>query len=127
MTDKSQEVHVVLVSDRAARSYPAFLCVNTAAQMGHKAYIYLTSDALSIVKKGNIPEQMAGMPTLDQVLEMALKLGVKVAACGPSIEFLKANGVTKESVKPGIELDTASSFLEKALAATKNGGILTYV
>jgi predicted peroxiredoxin len=122
-----QEVHVVLVSNSASRSYPAFLLAVTAAQAGNKAVMYLTSEALSIVKKGNVAEQMPEMPTLEQVMENALKLGVEIYACGPNIAFLTANGVTMETVKPGINLDEAPTFLQKALAVAKNGGIVTYI
>jgi predicted peroxiredoxin len=128
MSEQPQEVHIVLLSDSPARAYPAFQLALAATALGSPARVYLTSDALRLVKQGEADKvQMPGMPTLGQLLKDSLKMGVEVCACGPSIEFLKQMGITEETVEPGVKLEDAVTFLKKALPASKQGGIVTFI
>ncbi len=123
-----QELHIVLVSNDPARAYPAFQLAMGAAAMGHKARIYATTAGLELLKKGAADKvQLPGYPPLGQILRDAIKFGAEVCACAASTDILKSQGITPETVEPGVKLEDMIGFLNGALPAAKNGGVVTFI
>ncbi len=124
----TQEFHIVLLSSEPFRAYPAIQLAMGAVAMGAKAKVYCTSSGLDIVRKAAADEiQMSGYPPLGQLLRDALNSGVKVCACAPSPEVLQAMGITRETVEEGVDLEDMISFLNDAMPAAKDGGIVTFI
>jgi len=123
-----QELHIVLVSNDPARAYPAFQLAMGAAAMGHKARVYATTAGLELLKKGAADKvQLPGYPPLGQILRDAIKFGAEVCACAASTDILKSQGITPETVEPGVKLEDMIGFLNGALPAAKNGGVVTFI
>src|SRR3990172_9852541 len=123
-----QELHIVLVSNDPARAYPAIQLAMGAAAMGHKARVYATTAGLDLLKKGAADKiQLPGYPPLGQVLRDAIKYGADVCACAASSDILKNEGITPETVEPGVHLEDMIGFLNGALPAAKNGGGVTFI
>lgn len=123
-----QELHIVLVSKDPNRAYPAIQLAMGAAAMGHKARVYATTEGLEILRKGVADKiQLPGYPPLGQVLRDAIKLGAEVLACAASNEILKNQGITPETVEEGVKIEDMIGFLNGALPAAKNGGVVTFV
>ncbi len=124
----TQELHIVLLSSDPPRAYPAIQLAMGAVAMGAKAKVYCTSDGLEVVRKGSADRvQMPGYPPLGQLLRDALDSGVEVCACAPSPEILEAMGITSDTVEEGVELEDVIGFLNDAMPAAKNGGIVTFI
>lgn len=123
-----QEIHIVLVSNDPQRAYPAFQLAMGAAAMGHKARVYATTAGLDLLKKGAADNiQLPGYPPLGQVIRDAIKYGADVCACAASSEILKNQGITPDTVEPGVRLEDMIGFLNGALPAAKNGGVVTFI
>ncbi len=123
-----QELHIVLVSNDPERAYPAFQLAMGAAAMGNKARVYATTAGLELLKKGAADKvQLPGYPPLGQVLRDAIKYGAEVCACAASGEILKNQGITPDTVEPGVKLEDMIGFLNGALPAAKNGGVVTFI
>ncbi|MDJ0270415.1 MAG: DsrE/DsrF/DrsH-like family protein [Aigarchaeota archaeon] len=99
-----------------------------SAVMGAKAFVYCTMDGLSIVRKGEVEKiQLEGAPPLSKLVEDAKNAGVKFVACAPSKEMLQQMGITAETVLQGVELEDVFGFLNNALPAARQGGIVLFV
>ncbi len=123
-----QELHIVLVSNDPHRAYPAFQLAMGAAAMGNKARVYATTAGLDLLKKGAADKvQLPGYPPLGQVIRDAIKYGADVCACAASSDILKRQGITPETVEPGVKLEDMIGFLNGALPAAKNGGVVTFI
>lgn len=123
-----QELHIVLVSSDPNRAYPAIQLAMGAAAMGHKARLYATTGGLDLLRKGAADRiQLPGYPPLGQVLRDAIKLGAEVCACAASAEILKNQGITPETVEPGVKIEDMIGFLNGALPAAKEGGVVTFI
>jgi len=123
-----QELHIVLVSNEPARAYPAIQLALGAAAMGNKAKVYATTGGLEVLRKGAADQiHLPGYPPLGQILRDAIKLGVEVCACAPSTDILKAQGITKDTVEEGVKLEDMIGFLQGALPAAKDGGVITFI
>jgi predicted peroxiredoxin len=71
--------------DRPERTYAPFILAATAAAMGVDAYIYFVVKGITIVKKGEAEKvKMGQFPTLKQVMDQAIKAGVKFVVCEQS-------------------------------------------
>ncbi len=123
-----QELHIVLVSNDPARVYPAVQLALGAAATGRKAKIYATTAGLEVLRKGAADKiQLPGFPPLGQVLRDAISMGVEVSACAPSADILKSLGISKDTVEPGVKLEDLIGFLNSALPAAQNGGVITFI
>ena len=123
-----QELHIVLVSNDPNRAYPAFQLVMGAAAMGNKARLYATTAGLDLLKKGAADNvQLPGYPPLGQIIRDAIKLGAEVWACAASKDILKNQGITPETVEPGVKIEDMIGFLNGALPAAKDGGVVTFI
>jgi predicted peroxiredoxin len=124
----SQEVHIVLLSNDPQRAYPAFQLAMGAAALGHKARVYATTAGLDLLRKGAADKiQLPGYPPLGQVIRDAMKFGAEVCACAASSEILKNQGITPQTVEPGVRLEDMMGFLNGALPAAKDGGVVTFI
>jgi predicted peroxiredoxin len=124
----SQELHIVLVSNDPQRAYPAFQLAMGAAALGNKARVYATTAGLDLLRKGAADNiQLPGYPPLGQVIRDAIKYGAEVCACAASSEILKNQGITPQTVEPGVRLEDMMGFLNRALPAAKEGGVVTFI
>ena len=126
--EKQQEVHIVLLSNEPGRAYSALVLALGSVAMGTKCKLYCTMGALEIVKKGAAEKiTMPGAPSLGKYLRDAIEGGITVTACGPSKEMLHQMGVTLETLEPGVEFEDVIGFLNAALPAAKNGGMVVFI
>jgi predicted peroxiredoxin len=124
----SQEIHIVLLSNDPQRAYPAFQLAMGAAALGQKARVYATTAGLDLLRKGAADKiQLPGYPPLGQVIRDAIKFGAEVCACAASSDILKNQGITPQTVEPGVRLEDMMGFLNRALPAAKEGGIVTFI
>ncbi|MGH9876821.1 MAG: DsrE family protein [Nitrososphaerales archaeon] len=125
---EQQEVHIVLLSNEPGRAYSALVLALGSVTMGAKCKLYCTMNALDIVKKGGASKiTMPGAPPLEKYLKDAIQAGVEVTACGPSKEMLEQMGVTKGNLEQGVEFEDVIGFLNAALPAAKNGGMVVFI
>ena len=125
---RPQELHIVLVSNDRQRAYPAFQLAMGAAAMGNKARIYATTAGLELLKKGAADKvQLPGYPPLGQVLRDAIKYGAAACAGAAPGGILKNQGIPPETREPGVKLEDMIGFLNGALPAAKNGGVVTFI
>ncbi|HLE35480.1 MAG TPA: DsrE family protein [Nitrososphaerales archaeon] len=125
---EQQEVHIVLLSNEPGRAYSALVLALGSVTMGAKCKLYCTMDGLDIVKKGGASKiTMPGAPPLEKYLKDAIQAGVEVTACGPSKEMLEQMGVTKGNLEQGVEFEDVIGFLNTALPAAKNGGMVVFI
>jgi predicted peroxiredoxin len=128
MSTEPQEVHIVLVTNEPGRVYSAFVLALGAVAMAAKCKIYCTMAGLDIVRKGGAAKiQMMGAPPLEKYLNDAIESGVQITACGPSKEFLKQMGITKENLVEGVGFEDVIGFLNEALPAAKKGGMVLFL
>jgi predicted peroxiredoxin len=128
MSTAQQEVHLVLISNEPGRAYSAFVLALGAIAMGAKCKIYCTMGGLDIIKKGGAEKiQIVGAPPLKKYLKDAIESGVKVTACAPSKEMLQQMGITRENTVEGVGFEDVIGFLNEALPATKNGGMVLFI
>lgn len=124
----SQELHIVLLSNEPGRAYTAVQLAMGAVAMGNKARVYTTQKGLEVVRKGGAAGiELPGYPPLSDLLQDALQSGVEICACAPSPEILQALGITKDTVEEGVYLEDMIGFLNDALAAAQNGGVVTFI
>ncbi len=75
--------------DTPERTYAPFILSATAAAMGIDAYIYFVIKGVTVVKKGEAEKVKLGtFPTLRQVMDQAIKAGVKFVVCEQSCMLL---------------------------------------
>src|SRR5207249_10307923 len=127
-TRGEQELHIVLLSKYPERAYPAIQLAMGAAAMGHKARVYATTAGLDLLRKGAADKvQLPGYPPLGQVLRDAITYGAEVCSCAASSEILKHQGLTPDTVEPGVKLEDMIGYLNEALPAAKDGGVVTFI
>lgn len=123
-----QELHIVLVSNDPQRVYPALTLILAASALGVKAHLYCTMGGLDVVRKDTSGKiSMPGLPPAEKYVRDAIDAGAYVCACAPSREFLEKMGIREETVLPGVKLEDAIAFLNRALNAARNGGIILFV
>ena len=75
--------------DTPERSYMPFVLAATAAAMGIEPTIYFVIKGVTLVKKGAAEKIKVGsFPTLRQVMDQALKAGVRLVVCEQSCMLL---------------------------------------
>lgn len=124
----SQELHIVLVSNEPERVYPALTLILAASALGVKAHLYATMKGLDIIRKDTMNKiSMPGMPPIEEYLKNALSAGAHICACAPSKEMLTKMGINEQTLYPGVEIEEAVTFLNNALKAAKDGGIVLFI
>jgi predicted peroxiredoxin len=125
---QQQEVHIVLVSNDPQRVYPALTLILASISLGVRAHLYCTMGELDVIRKDTADKiSMPGMPPVSKYVKDAIEAGAYVCACAPSREFLEKMGINEETVLPGVKLEEAITFLNRALIAARNGGIILFI
>jgi uncharacterized protein len=71
--------------DTPERLYAPFILGATAAAMGIEATIYFVIKGITVVKKGEADKiKIGGFPSLKDVMDQAVKAGVKLMICEQS-------------------------------------------
>jgi predicted peroxiredoxin len=75
--------------DTPERTYAPFILATTAAMMGIDATVYFVIKGVSVVKKGEAEKiKMGSFPSLKEVMDQAVKAGVKLVVCEQSCQLL---------------------------------------
>jgi predicted peroxiredoxin len=76
-------------TDTPERLYAPFILGATAAAMGIEATIYFVIKGVTVVKKGEADKiKLGSFPSLKQVMDQAIKAGVKLKVCEQSCMLL---------------------------------------
>lgn len=75
--------------DTPERLYTPFILGTTAVAMGIEATIYFVIKGITVVKKGEAEKiKLGSFPTLREVMDQAVKAGVKLLVCEQSTQLL---------------------------------------
>jgi hypothetical protein len=75
--------------DTPERLYAPFILGATAAAMGIDAMIYFVIKGVTVVKKGEAEKiKLGNFPSLKEVMNQAIKAGVKLRVCEQSCQLL---------------------------------------
>ena len=75
--------------DTPERTYAPFILATTAVAMGLDATIYFLIKGITIVKQGEAEKiKLGGVPSLKEVMDKAVKAGVKLEVCEQSCVLL---------------------------------------
>jgi len=75
--------------DTPERTFAPFILAATAAAMGMEATIYFLIKGVTVVKRGEADKiKLEGFPTLRQVMDQAVKTGLKLEVCEQSCLLL---------------------------------------
>jgi len=87
MSAKKKKILYVQTSgvDNPERAYTPFILATTAAMMNVEATVYFVIKGISLVKKGEAEKiKMGTFPSLREVMDQAVKAGVKLMVCEQS-------------------------------------------
>lgn len=125
---QQQEMHIVIVSNDPTRVYPAVTLALGASALGTKVFLYATMNGWDVVRiDAGERIKFPGMPPIDKYVKDAIAAGASVCACAPSREMLAQVGINESNVIPGVTLEDAIGFLNNALPAAKQGGVVLFV
>jgi predicted peroxiredoxin len=107
--------------DNPERAYAPFILATTAAMMNVEATVYFVIKGVTLVKKGEAEKiKIGSFPCLKEVMDQAIKAGVKLAVCEQSCGLLgiPRGAFTKEANVVGaatlndlaLEADTVLCF-----------------
>ncbi len=72
-------------TDTPERLYAPFILGSTASAMGIEAIVYFMIKGVTVVKAGEAEKvKVGGFPTLKEVMDQAVKAGVKLMVCEQS-------------------------------------------
>jgi predicted peroxiredoxin len=101
--------------DTPERTYAPFILAATATAMGLDATIYFVIKGITVVKKGEAEKVKLGQfPTLRQVMDQAIKAGVKFVVCEQSCMLL---GISRGEFIPEAKIVGAATLNDMALDA----------
>jgi len=101
--------------DTPERTYAPFILAATAAAMGLDATVYFVITGVTAVKKGEAEKvKLGSFPTLRQVMDQAIKAGVKFAVCEQSCMLL---GISRGDFIPEAKIVGAATLNDMALDA----------
>jgi predicted peroxiredoxin len=89
--EKKKKILYVVTSgtDTPERTYAPFILATTAVAMGIDATIYFLIRGITVVKKGEAEKiKLGDFPSLKQVIDQAVKAGVKLEVCEQSCSLL---------------------------------------
>ena len=91
MADKKRILYVLTSGvDTPKRLYSPFVLVMTAKAMDIDATIYFLGLGITVVKKGVAERVKEGnFPTLKEIMDQAIKAGVKLLICEQSTQLLR--------------------------------------
>ena len=101
--------------DTPERTYAPFVLAATASAMGIDATIYFVIKGVTVVKKGAAENVKVGeFPTLKQVMDQAIKAGVKLTVCEQSCMLL---GISRGEFIPEAKIVGAATLNDIVLDA----------
>jgi len=101
--------------DTPERTYAPFVLATTATMMGMDATIYFLIKGVTIVKKGEAEKiKLGGFPSLKEVMDQAVKAGVKLMVCEQSCMLL---GIPRGDFTPEAKIVGAATLNDLALNA----------
>ena len=102
--------------DTPERLYSPFILAQTAVTMGLDAVVYFLGKGVLVVRKGE-PEKIkvGAFPTLKQVMDDAVKTGVKLMICGQSCQLFGLD--PKSSFVPDGKVVGAATLNDQVLEA----------
>ncbi len=101
--------------DTPERLYAPFILGMTARAMAVEASIFFMIKGITVVKKGEAEKVKIGsFPSLKEVLDQALKAGVKVYICEQSTQLL---GIPRGDFIPEAKIAGAATLNDLALEA----------
>jgi predicted peroxiredoxin len=101
--------------DTPERAYAPFILATTAAMMGVDATIYFLIKGVTLVKKGEAEKiKMSGFPSLKEVMDQAVRTGVKLMVCEQSCMLL---GIPRGDFTPEAKIVGAATLNDLALNA----------
>jgi predicted peroxiredoxin len=101
--------------DAPERAYAPFILATTAAMMGVDATIYFLIKGVTLVKKGEAEKiKMGGFPSLKEVMDQAVRTGVKLMVCEQSCMLL---GIPRGDFTPEAKIVGAATLNDLALNA----------
>ena len=102
--------------DTPERLYSPFILAQTAVAMGVSAIVYFLGKGVLVVKKGEAEKIKVGsFPTLRQVMDDAVKAGVKLMICGQSCQLFGLDA--KSSFVPDGKVVGAATLNDQVLDA----------
>jgi hypothetical protein len=76
-------------TDQPERSYAPFILATTAAMMNIETTVYFVIKGITLVKKGEAERiKLGSFPSLRDVMNQAIKAGVKLVVCEQSCNLL---------------------------------------
>ncbi len=101
--------------DNPERAYAPFILATTAAMMNTDATVYFVIKGVTLVKKGEAEKiKMGTFPSLREVMDQAVKAGVKLMVCEASCGLL---GIPKGDFTSEAQVVGAATLNELALNA----------
>jgi predicted peroxiredoxin len=101
--------------DQPERAYAPFILASTAAAMNIDATVYFVIKGVTLMKKGEAEKiKMGSFPSLKQVMDQALKAGVKLVVCEQSCGLL---GIPRGDFTPEASIVGAATLNDLALNA----------
>ncbi len=129
-TEMKNKLVLVVSKGTMDAAYPALILATTAAAQGMEVYMYFTFGGMKLLTKGQADSiepskdlgmtsqqlkeliSKGGMPTVQQMLQMAADSGVHINACSPTMQLF---GTNKENLTiPNADVVGAATFLEWA-------------
>jgi len=101
--------------DTPERLYAPLILAATAAATDIDATVYFVIKGVTVVKKGEAEKIKIGeFPTLKEVLDQAVKAGVKLMACERSCQLL---GIPRDQIMSEVKLVGAATLNDLVLEA----------
>ncbi len=101
--------------DTPERLYSPFVLAQTAKAMGIDAIIYFLGMGITVVKKGNAEKiKMGSFPSLKEIMDQAVKAGVKLMVCEQSCQLID---LAKGDFVPPAEIVGAATLNDLVLDA----------
>ena len=93
MTERKRILYVQTSgTDTPERLYAPFILGATAAAMGIDASVYFLIKGITVVRKGEAEKvKLGSFPPLKEVMDQAVKAGVKLLVCEQSCQLLGLN------------------------------------
>lgn len=101
--------------DTPERLYSPFILAQTAKAMGIDAIIYFLGMGITVVKKGNAEKiKIGSFPSLREVIDQAVKAGVKLMVCEQSCQLIN---LSRGDFVPYAEIVGAATLNDLVLEA----------
>jgi len=116
MTEKKKILYVQTSGvDQPERTYAPFILATTAAMMNVEATVYFVIKGITLVKKGEAEKiRLGSFPSLKEVMDQAVKAGVKLAVCEQSCNLM---GIPRGDFTPEAKVVGAATLNDLALSA----------